>query len=75
MEKILLAIVSAEKVPLIVLVGMLQITPLARFLCSFSDFWFGGPLGSIKHKKSGANFFDPPNPFFGHPKNRDPENR
>ena len=35
-------------------------TFFARFLHSFSNFWFGGPLGSIKHENLGVPFFGPP---------------
>ena len=42
---------------LIVLVEMLKIPSSARFLCSFSNFWFGDPLGSIKYENLGGQFF------------------
>ncbi len=41
----------------IVLVEMSQKSWFARFLHSFSNFWFSGPLGSIKHKTFGCQFF------------------
>ena len=36
---------------------MLKIPSSARFLCSFSNFLFGEPLGSIKYENLGGQFF------------------